>query len=220
MALAFIGIDNRNKNVDFHSKVLYNTCMGNDIFTSEQFLERYVLLPPVSKRRAYTMSRLAVVADGTTVPVLRLLAREKLGEWDDLTHFPYWKDKDYHNETFTNVALCEIAESTGRRIRSMFDVPSGTKEYMKKWRDAHPERIKASQAKYRKKRQEEHQRLRQLERSSALTVDPKTQHPDPDAGSNPEDEGEESLRSSVGESVEVRQPGILDRLEKLTETDG
>lgn len=63
-------------------------------------------LEPISGigRLSFTTSRLAVLADGTTVPVLHLLARQKFGEWS-ASRFPFWVDGNFRNETLANVDL-------------------------------------------------------------------------------------------------------------------
>jgi hypothetical protein len=162
-------------------------------FRTEQFLESYELLPPVSKRRAYTMSRLAVLKDGTTMPVLRILAREKFEEWDEKEVFPFWVDRDWTNETLENVGLCPVLDKDAKRLASSYGVPAGTKEYSKRWRAANVEKVKASQKAYRLRRADEYRRLRLL------------------ASGEPLAEGETSSTT-----VRIEEPSILSKLAELT----
>ena len=110
-------------------------------------------LEPLSRRSTFRSSRLAVLHDGSTTPVLELLARRKFPSGWSEEQFPFWLDGDRTNETLENVGLATRA-STGRsgRQRSALGVPSGTKEYMRRWREANRERVHASQNRYTEKR--------------------------------------------------------------------
>jgi hypothetical protein len=105
---------------------------------------------PIGKKSPYKTSRLMVLEDGTTMPVLTFLAKAKFTSWDE-DQFPFWIDGNYKNEIPENVGL---ATSLGgrskklRRPRSAYGVPAGTKEYMRAWRAAHKDSVKASQKKY------------------------------------------------------------------------
>jgi hypothetical protein len=78
-------------------------------------------LPPLAGRTPFTESRLAVLPDRTTVPVLFLLAVRK-GGWDPETHFPFWLDGDSTNETLSNVGFALLEKDsvprTGARARA------------------------------------------------------------------------------------------------------
>ena len=80
---------------------------------TEQFIEEIVkeYLPPLSLRSNFTSSRLAILKDHTTKPVLTLLAEKKFGEWNRDDAFPFWIDGDPTNETLSNVALAQRAKS-------------------------------------------------------------------------------------------------------------
>jgi hypothetical protein len=147
-------------------------------FTTEPFLLEYELLPPVGRRKPWTQSRLAKVEDGTTVPVLRLLALEKFGPWREAERTPYWKDRDWRNETLDNVEMLDVVESTGIRKVSAFGVPAGSKPYLKAWREANPEKVKAAQKRYREKRAA---LLREVRRptdpGSPVALDPEPENP-------------------------------------------
>jgi hypothetical protein len=106
---------------------------------------------PVGRRSSYTASRLAILADGTTKPVLLILAEALYTSWDE-DKFPFWVNGSRFLESASNVGLATRATGTSatrrRRTRSTFGVPSGTKEYMKLWRAAHKENVRTSQRKY------------------------------------------------------------------------
>lgn len=108
---------------------------------------------PLTKRSAFKMTRLAVLTDGTTKPVLDILAERRFTTWDE-DQFPFWIDGDMTNETLVNVGLATRSSNGTRRVRSSFGVPAGTKEYMKKWRAANKDRVKASQKKYSDKQRD------------------------------------------------------------------
>jgi hypothetical protein len=121
---------------------------------TEQFLVKMVLrfLEPVGKRSVYTASRLAVLPDGTTVPVLFLLAKQKFGTWPE-EQFPFWKDGDRTNEMLGNVELATRATRPKRGTqKNKFGVPAGSKEYMKRYREENRERVRDSQKRYTLKR--------------------------------------------------------------------
>lgn len=102
---------------------------------------------PGSYRKQWTASRLVKLEDGTTIPLLHLLVTHKFGAWDPKTQMPYWKDKLCTNEDLNNVELLEISPEHRPRQNS-FGVPSGTKEYMKRWRAANRETINARHREY------------------------------------------------------------------------
>src|SRR6266576_3101139 len=90
------------------------------------------LVEPLSYRKQWTASRLVVLGDGTTTPLLALLAEAKYGPWDGKRYMAVWKDKNCTNESIDNVALVEISSiGSGRGRISSLGVPSGTKEYWK-----------------------------------------------------------------------------------------
>jgi hypothetical protein len=98
-------------------------------------------------------SRLMVMANGDTLPVLHQLARQKFKRWEK-DQQPIWVDGDHHNETEENVALRE--RTVQRRVRRHTDLgfPAGTPEYMKAWRKANPDKARAAQKRYVQKRKE------------------------------------------------------------------
>jgi hypothetical protein len=111
-------------------------------------------LEPVGRRSPYTASRLAVLQDGSTMPVLQLLAERKFGKWEE-EYFPFWVDGNRRNETLGNVDLATRASRVAkraRRARNSFGVPAGTKEYMKKWRAANKDKVRTAQSQYATRR--------------------------------------------------------------------
>lgn len=110
---------------------------------------------PVGRRASYTSSRLAILSDGTTKPVLLLLAERKYGTWE-AERFPFWIDGDRTNEILSNISLATRAAGVSRqkrhRTRNAFGVPAGSREYMRRWRETHPEQVRASQSRYHEKR--------------------------------------------------------------------
>ena len=159
-------------------------------FVSEEFLSAFRLLDPVTKRRRYVTSRLAVMTDGTTVPVLRLLARERFGEWDEKAFFPFWTDGDWRNETFVNVELCAVGKE---RELSAYGVPAGTKEYFQRYREANRDKVQSAQRTYRRKRQEAFRSVK-----AALSALPESPAPAPVV-------------------IDPDEPSILKELERLVE---
>lgn len=111
-------------------------------------------IEPVGRRNAFTMSRLAVREDGTTTPVLLLLADRKFGpEKLPEDKFPFWTDGNYRNELLSNVELATrpSAPSTLQR-KSSYGVPSGTPEYMKAWQKANPEKVREARKRFMARR--------------------------------------------------------------------
>jgi hypothetical protein len=103
------------------------------------------------KKHPSRASRLAILADGTTAPVLLLLGRKR---YVKITREQvlYWIDGDPSNETLANVGLA-TRSATGRRPRSSYGAPSGTREYMKAWREKNGERVRAAQKRWRASRE-------------------------------------------------------------------
>lgn len=107
-------------------------------------------LEPLTQRSDFRRSRLAVLRDGTTIPVLDLLARAKFKSWEE-EQFPFWLDGNYLNESSSNVGLATKSSNGGAQRRSAYGVPAGTKEYMKRWREANRDKQRAAQARYAEK---------------------------------------------------------------------
>jgi len=87
---------------------------------------------PVSKRRDWYNSRLVLLDDGTTRPVLHVLAEERFGPLGSRWK-PYWVDKDWTNETMDNVAVSDMQVEETKRV-TKYGVPAGTPEYYRKYR--------------------------------------------------------------------------------------
>lgn len=115
-------------------------------FRTEPFLtEEYArFIMPISRKNAWTMSRLAVLPDGSTMPVLRILALRKFGEYEEDERFAMWIDGNYHNEVMDNVILMDRKIEATKR-RSSYGVPAGTPEYRRRYQAANKERVRAAQ---------------------------------------------------------------------------
>ena len=128
------------------------------------------VLPPISKRKKYTTSRLVVQPDGTTVPVLRLVALEKYGPWKEIEHEPIWIDGNWENESWDNVALMERpAEASSGRNK--YGVPAGTPEYYRRYRAANKDKVAAAQKRYNDRKRDA---LRELRRRAQDQTDIQT----------------------------------------------
>ena len=106
---------------------------------TEAFLSDLVVdfLEPLSTTRSsYTSSRIAVLRDGSTCPVLTLLAARKFGTWER-EFFPFWVDGDSTNETLENVDLAQRIP----RVRRKLDIPKGP-GYRKAWRALNRVRVR------------------------------------------------------------------------------
>ena len=120
------------------------------------------ILEPINKRKKYTTSRLVVQPDGTTVPVLRLIALEKFGQWSDVEHEPIWKDGDWTNESWDNVALMDRLSET-RDKRSSYGVPAGSPEYYRRYRKANKDKIAAAQKRYNTRKRDALRAMKEIE---------------------------------------------------------
>lgn len=105
------------------------------------------IIEPIGRKSAYTTSRLAILKDGTTKPVLLILAEAKFKDWSE-DQFPFWVDGDYTNETSKNVGLATRSAKASNGPRNPFGVPAGTKEYMRLWRSKNKDKVRASQRRY------------------------------------------------------------------------
>ncbi len=109
-----------------------------DEYTTEQYVVEHCVgfMEPVAPRTPFTVSRLAILPDRTTCPVLLMLARKKFGEIPK-DQFPFWLDGDYTNETFGNVALAPKERILHRKL----GIPGGP-DYRKRWRAANRNRVR------------------------------------------------------------------------------
>lgn len=103
---------------------------------------------PLTERNAFRASRLAVLHDGTTKPVLDILAAKRYPEGWDEDQFPFWVDGNRRNEMLENVGLATRSSTGNAARRSSYGVPAGTKEYMRLWRAKNREKLRASQKRY------------------------------------------------------------------------
>jgi len=124
-----------------------------------------IVLPP-STRNQWTRSRIVLLPEGP-VPLLSLIAMNKFGKWDAAEQFPYWKDKNWTNESPDNAAMTETDRMFNRRVKvSQFGIPAGTAEYARLYREKHRERINN----YQKTRYKAMNEARKKYASGELTV--------------------------------------------------
>jgi len=88
----------------------------------------------------WTNSRLVLCPDGSTIPVLYIIAEHKYGAWDPNEYYPAWKEKGWTNESLDNVHLVKKAVPRNKRPANKSGFPAGTPEYYKWNRQQHPER--------------------------------------------------------------------------------
>lgn len=100
---------------------------------------------PVNRRAGWTSSRIGIYPDGTLLPILHALAFEKYGPFSTHVFMPYWKDKNWANETWDNIELCERAIGNGMPHRNPYNVPAGTKEYWRAYRAVKRDKIREYQ---------------------------------------------------------------------------
>lgn len=120
-------------------------------------LEGKKIIDPPRLRRTWQNSRLVIQEDGTTLPVLHVLAEHLFGPWDPHTHYPVWKDMDWTNESLENVQLASRFGSRPKRPKNASGFPSGTPEYHKWYRTQHPEKQKEYNRNYYQSRKNKRQ---------------------------------------------------------------
>lgn len=102
---------------------------------------RQIITPSSTHASAWTWSRLVVMDDGLPMPILTLLAREVFPEWDPKIQHAFWKDHDPTNESGANIGFADV-EFRRKRSKPALGMKSGTKEYWKKYRQLHADRLK------------------------------------------------------------------------------
>lgn len=100
---------------------------------------------PVNRRAGWTSSRIGIYPDGTTLPILHALAFEKYGPFNTHVFMPFWKDKNWANESWDNIELCERALGNTPPHRNPYGFPAGTKEYWREYRNRKREKIREYQ---------------------------------------------------------------------------
>lgn len=109
------------------------------------------LLPPLNAKRRYEKSVWVLVkeSDGAQrirfAPELFLRATLQVGKLKRF-HMPAWVGP---GEVKVFTRMNSLDKSLGK-----YGAPSGTREYQKAWREAHPDRVKASNNRYHKKQRE------------------------------------------------------------------
>lgn len=100
--------------------------------------ERRLIEPP-TRRRSRWGGHLVIVSDGSTVPLLTLLAVHKFGPFDE-TMKPYWKDANPFNMRMDNVELMVMkapkkkAYTPQHIVNAEEKVIAGTPEYWRRYR--------------------------------------------------------------------------------------
>lgn len=113
------------------------------------------LINPLTRKNSRVASRIAVLKDGRTVPVLRLFAAHLKGGSVPQDAVPYWLDGDYENEELSNVGFATKPKASPFKKKSPYSAPSGTLEYMREWRAANRERVRAAQKRFAARKTEE-----------------------------------------------------------------
>jgi len=111
------------------------------------------VLDPPTTRLGWTNSRLVVLQDGSTMPVLQIIA-EAHEPWDPSEFYPVWADKDWTNESFDNIKLIRKAVHRTKRSNNKSGFPAGTPEYFQWYRAQHKDRNKIYNANARAARRE------------------------------------------------------------------
>lgn len=107
------------------------------------------ILPPINMRSCLRTSQLLKTADGSTIPVLWILAEKVHGPWDPKEKDVFWKDRDPTNVCFENVGIAE-KNPFATRTPSKYTAPAGTPEYFRA-RNADPE-VRIARNAYQRKR--------------------------------------------------------------------
>lgn len=152
------------------------------VITSAEVLNliggRPVLMPP-RLRRTWSNSRLVGLEDGSTMPLLHIIAEAKFGPWDPSKYYPVWADQNWCHEDLENVVLVEKAAPREHRPKSQYGVPAGSREYYKRYRAAHPEKVSEWSKKAYVKRKEAiaqtaklEARVRELEAKLGISPEP------------------------------------------------
>lgn len=115
----------------------------------------------VGRRGSWNRSREIVrLEEGATEiqksTVLHFLATLKFPEGIPEGKEPFWKDKNWQNESLENVDLMTRAgaEIPGKVRESEIPFPSGSREYQAEYRKRHPEKFREANRKYQKKARE------------------------------------------------------------------
>jgi hypothetical protein len=141
--------------------------------TSDEVLQilsgREIIAAP-SYQKQWTASRLVKMNDGTTIPLLWVLAEHKFGAFDPRTHMPYWADKRCTNESLENVEMIAISPDPRPR-QNPYGVPAGTVEYMRRYNTANKERLRAQRREYYQKVRAAYLAARDAEPSSTPSTD-------------------------------------------------
>jgi hypothetical protein len=105
------------------------------------------IIYPANQRLTWTNSRLVVFPDGSTMPVLWLLAKEKHIGWDTDEWYPTWKDKElsWTWESLDNVQLLQKVRPRTKRSSNTTGFRAGSREYFQAYHAKPENKEKARQ---------------------------------------------------------------------------
>jgi hypothetical protein len=171
------------------------------------------LIDPPRLRRTWSNSRLVIQEDGSTIPLLHILAEHKFGPWDASSQRPFWKDMDWTNECLDNVALTGVFGSRPQRPKNTSGFPSGSPEYYKWYRTQNKDKVRQWAKNSYSKRKENTQSLRDIRleleatraQLSALKASPSIQSVEATAA-DLQNDLDEIMRTALGEGSSLPQP--------------
>src|SRR5262245_16097597 len=99
------------------------------VYVNETF-PQCTILPPVSMRTKLYASQLIKLQDGSTAPVLWILAEKLYGPWDPTLKVVFWKDRNPLNVSFENVGIADKSTERMKRV-SKYNAPAGTPDYFR-----------------------------------------------------------------------------------------
>jgi hypothetical protein len=116
------------------------------------------LLDPPTTRLTWTNSRLVLLDNGVTMPLLHIIAEHNFGPWDPYEFYPVWCDRDWTNESLDNVRLIRKPNPRSKRQVNKSGFPAGTPGYFKWYRQQHPDKVKQwARDAYERKREQQKQ---------------------------------------------------------------
>jgi hypothetical protein len=111
------------------------------------------VLPPRKKYRSSTNSATCVFADGSTAPLLYLLAKIVFGnEFNTDFYIPMWKDSDWRNASSSNVEMIRRFDEDPNTRKNV--KPSSTNPYAS-WQERNREKVRLYQRAYQTKKRQE-----------------------------------------------------------------
>ena len=129
--------------------------------------DRKIFNPPSFHKRSKA-SFLIQEPDGSTVPLLWLVAEKVFGAWDPKIGFPYWKDMDCCNASEDNVAFSRYRLEPKARV-SKYGVLAGTPEYYRVYNKDPHNKVKRQtymRERYKRMRQDQ-EAYKQMQQANA-----------------------------------------------------